>query len=273
MVLVNGTPADAVPSGDRGLAYGDGVFRTFPMRAARASHWTRHYAALSRDCARLGIACPAAAVLERDLAEVSRSEPDCVVKVIITRGTGERGYRPSAAARPLRAVMTSRLPEHSALHANSGIRTRRCRLSLGRQPALAGIKHLNRLENVLARAEWRDDGIAEGLLGSDDGQVIGGTMSNLFIVEHGQLVTPDLACCGVAGVTRERVIDACANHGMPCHVDHIGWPRFARAEEAFVVNSLIGLWPIREFEGAPYPTGPVAQRVLRWLEEDGGENS
>jgi 4-amino-4-deoxychorismate lyase len=143
---------------------------------------------------------------------------------------------------------------------------RRCRIRLAQQPALAGVKHLNRLENVIARAEWQDEGIAEGVLCDMDGRVIGGTMSNVFAVVRGELVTPSLERCGVAGVTRERVLDAALQHGVTCHIRDIGWPEFLAAAEIFLVNSVFGVWPVRQIDEQSRSTGPVVRSVQRWLD-------
>ena len=212
MNLVNGIAGDAVSVRDRGLAYGDGVFRTFPLRAGKPVLWQRQYAKLAHDCAALKIECPAAAAFERDLALIAATEPDCVVKIIVTRGDSARGYAPPAEPSPTRVVISSPLPQYPAHYQEHGVRVHLCRIRLAPQPALAGIKHLNRLENVLARAEWNDATIAEGLMCDADDNVIGGTMSNLFLASGGKLLTPQLTRCGVSGVMRDLVIELARHH-------------------------------------------------------------
>jgi 4-amino-4-deoxychorismate lyase len=138
------------------------------------------------------------------------------------------------------------------------------------QPALAGIKHLNRLENVLARSEWSDPEIAEGLLRDATGNVIGGTMTNIFIGTRGHLATPRLERCGVAGVTRERIIEAAAEHGVPCSVTDLTWSDVLGAEEMFLVNSLAGVWPVREIQGEVRMPGVLTRAAQEWLTQDHG---
>jgi 4-amino-4-deoxychorismate lyase len=150
----------------------------------------------------------------------------------------------------------------------SGIRVHLCRLRLAHQPALAGVKHLNRLENVLARAEWSDSTIAEGLLLDQDGCAIGGTMSNLFIVEQGALVTPVLSRCGVAGVTRARVIDIAARSGVACRVEHLPLQRVLDADELFIVNSVIGLWPVSRMGTYRWQVGNATAQILQGMKDD-----
>jgi 4-amino-4-deoxychorismate lyase len=148
------------------------------------------------------------------------------------------------------------------------IQARICDLRLAHQPALAGVKHLNRLENVLARAEWNDAAIREGLLLDQDGNAIGGVMSNLFIVENGVLLTPDLSHCGVAGVTRDRVMALAAKLGIACRVEMLPLQRALNADELFFVNSLIGLWPVARLATQTWASVPVSMRIRNALAED-----
>ena len=268
MILVNGVISDSIPATDRGLAYGDGIFRTLLMRGSRPLHWPLHYAKLDTDCRALGMDCPHEAVLAREITQAAQHEPDCVLKIIVTRGAGQRGYAPPPAAQTTRVVMTAPLPRHPEEFTQTGIEARLCGIRLGPQPALAGLKHLNRLENVLARAEWSDPAIAEGVLLDIEGSVIGGTMSNLFIVERGALFTPDLARCGVAGVTRARLMQAAAAHGMVCGVENISSARLLQADAILLVNSIIGVWQVVRLAGRTWTPATVVRQLREWL--DGG---
>lgn len=268
MILVNGAASDAFPAADRGIAYGDGIFRTLAVTGGQPAVWERQYAKLQRDCLALQIACPPEAELREDLARIIAADPDCAVKIVITRGVSGRGYAPPVpSVASSRIVMSFPLPAQLTEHARRGIRVRCCALRLGAQPALAGIKHLNRLENVLARMEWNDPGIAEGLLLDRDDNVIGGTMSNLFVVQEGSLATPDLSRSGVAGVTRERVVEAASAHDVRCEIMPISMDQVRQAEEVFLVNSLIGVWQVRELETAAWQPGRMTAAVRRWLDE------
>lgn len=191
------------------------------------------------------------------------SRPACTVKIIVTRGAGRRGYAYDAGSAATRVVIADTPPRYPRSYSEQGISVVLCRLRLGVQPRLAGIKHLNRLENVLARAEWSGAEIAEGILRDAEGRVVCGTMTNLFIVRDGELLTPSLDRCGVAGVTRDRIIDAAAREGMPCHTTELSWDAVLAAEEVLLVNSLAGIWPVCAIEGytrARAP-GPVTRRL------------
>ena len=265
MILVDGLPAHAVPADDRGFTYGDGVFRTLAMRKGRAQWWPQQYAKLSADCGALHITPPSESDLLRDIQNIAESLPDCVLRITVTRGSGGRGYAAPVNPHSRRVVSANSLPEYPAHWPEQGISARVCELRLAAQPRLAGIKHLNRLENVLARAEWNDPAIAEGLLLDMAGHVIEGTRCNVFIVEDGALITPELSCCGVAGVTRDLVIAAAGRNDLRCNIEQISLQRLEAAAEVFLVNSLIGVWPVTVLGQRQWSNFKIAPLVRKWL--------
>jgi 4-amino-4-deoxychorismate lyase len=260
-MLVNGKQGNLICIRDRGLLYGDGVFRTFRTLHGRAQHWPLHFQKLHNDCSSLGIVCPDIELLSAELDRLLLQHPDGVVKLIVTRGQGIRGYAPSAHAIPTHIWDISPLPDYPPDRTTLGIKARWCQLRLGLQPRLGGIKHLNRLENVLAAAESNDAEVAEGLLMDTDGNVIEGTRSNLFLVVRGKLVTPDLSSCGVSGVQRGRVMAWAAQHNLQLQVRDIRPDEVRHADELFVVNSIIGLWPIRELDQQKWHSFPVSAKI------------
>jgi|LNFM01.2.fsa_nt_gb 4-amino-4-deoxychorismate lyase len=266
ITLVDGVPDAGVPSDDRGLAYGDGVFRTMAIRGGRVPRWTRHYSKLASDCSALGIRPPSEAALLQDIHAIAERLPDCSLRITVTRGSGGRGYSRPAQPVSRRIVSADRLPAYPAEWTTDGVSVRLCKLQLSEQPALAGIKHLNRLENVLARAEWDDPAIAEGLLQNASGNIIEGTRCNLFLVESGMLVTPDLSRCGVAGLTRDLVMESAVRHGLRCSVEPVSCERLESATEILLVNSLVGVWPVAAFGSLRWQEFPVAALVRKWLD-------
>jgi 4-amino-4-deoxychorismate lyase len=128
-------------------------------------------------------------------------------------------------------------------------------------PLLAGLKHCNRLEHVLARAEWSDSAIAEGILFSTSGKLVSGTMSNLFLVSQSSILTPRLDSFGVAGVMRRVVMKEALRAGIPVRECDLGVADLETADEVFLTNARIGVWPVRVLDGRPLARGPVTRRV------------
>jgi len=270
--LINGIDANCVDVGDRGLAYGDGVFETIAIHAAEPRFWSRHMARLQSGCHRLRIAAVDETVLRKECDSLLRRVADgrnYVLKIIVTRGAGGRGYQPDTSVTPTRILQLHDWPELPA--GTNGIRATLCSSRLGNNPQLAGIKHLNRLEQVLARAEWNDPAIREGLILDQGGRVIEGTMSNLFLVKNAALLTPDLTRCGVAGIMRNIVLEIAAGQDYASTVCDITLNDVFMADELFVCNSLIGIWPVTELDSNRYPAGPVTtglQSCLQAFDDD-----
>ncbi|EHQ51676.1 4-amino-4-deoxychorismate lyase [Ectothiorhodospira sp. PHS-1] len=265
MMLVNGRSASVLPLNDRGLQYGDGLFETLRIRQGHPSHWQRHLERLREGCRRLGFAAPDAAVLETEAGRIAASHPEGVLKLMVTRGPGPRGYRPPASPSPTRILVGSPLPDMPSAWRRDGVRARICRMRLSSNPALAGIKHLNRLEQVLARSEWEDE-YQEGLMLDGEGRVVEGTMSNLFLVRDGMLLTPSLDQCGVAGITRSRIMDIAAGMGITCGQTGLYPDDLFRAEGLFLCNTLIGIWPVRCLEGQTLPVPDLVRRLQQQLD-------
>ncbi len=264
MILVNGNEDSALDPRDRGLAYGDGVFRTFPLRAGKAVLWQRQYDKLAADSAAIRIECPPKQLFEADLGKIAAAHVDGVIRITLTRGIALRSYAIPATANVTRIVGWSVGADSSGSHAD-GVRARWCDLRLAIQPALAGIKHLNRIENVLARSEWNDPAIAEGLLRDVNGHVMGGTMSNLFLLRAGELITPALDGSGVAGVTRDVIIEGARANGVNVRIAAV-MPEDVRAADAvFLVNSVIGVWPVAAVDDTTWGANPFAERLRHWI--------
>lgn len=260
-VQINGAPVDCLSSLDRGLLYGDGVFETISVRDGEPRFWFLHMARLTEDCQRLGIPSPDQKHLLAEVSSLLPGRERCVLKIIVSRGCGGRGYRAPAKAAPTQIIQVHSWPDYPQTCNASGVRVRLCSLRLGHNPALAGIKHLNRLEQVQARREWDDPDIMEGLLRDDDGNLIEGTMSNLFLVRSGVLMTPDLARCGVAGVMRSVVMDLAETMSLQVDTRELGLSELAQADEVFVTNSVIGIWPVVMVDETAYHVGPVTLRL------------
>lgn len=268
MFMINGEQGGVIHVMDRAVMYGDGVFRTMRMRQGQVKCWPQQYRKLHADCQALDILCPAQTILEKELQQLALDEPDCVVKIIVSRGEGGRGYSVPTSVSPNRVVLSSPAPQYPIRFWREGVKLHVCEIRMSHQPRLAGIKHLNRLENVLARMEWDDASIPEGLLLDADGWVIEGTMSNIFMRVGQKLITPDLSTCGVAGLQRDRILKHAPTLGLTPEISYVTLPTLLQAEEIFVCNSVIGVWPVRQIGAAPIATGPIAAQMQCILESE-----
>jgi len=266
MDLVNGQAASSISIHDRGLLYGDGLFETIAVRAGRPQLWERHLRRLSLGCTRLNIALPAPDLLYREALQAGEGVEQGVLKLMITRGSGGRGYRAPGEGAATRILSLHPWPAYPDHYKHDGVAVRICETRLAGNPALAGLKHLNRLEQVLARREWADETIAEGLVLDRAGQVIEGTMSNLFMVHHGVAYTPDLSECGVAGIMRELILETCAEWSTATRISHFDLDTLMAAQEIFLCNSVIGVWPVREVAGTAFPVGPLTRRIAAYID-------
>lgn len=257
--LIDGEPAASVPVSDRGLQYGDGLFTTIAVKSGEPLLWGRHLRRLQNDAARLRIAPPTPELLRAEVVRLCQGVTQATLKIMLTRGAGGRGYRPSNTA-PTRRIVTLWPRAVQAPYAREGVALYSCRTRLSRNPMLAGIKHLNRLEQVLARAEWGDDH-AEGLMQDTVGMVIEGTMTNVFVVRNGELLTPDLSQCGVAGILRDLVLEHARATRLVARAAEIPFAALQDADEIFLTNSLIGIWPVRRFDAKEYRIGPITRAL------------
>lgn len=263
MMLINGQWRDSVSALDRGLSYGDGLFETIRFEQRKAPLWPKHMQRLADGCARLAIPVPDAELLWREAQQAGAELPRFVLRITVTRGLGERGYAPPIGAAATRIVAAFPMPALSAALYAEGIRLHRCRTMLADQPLLAGIKHLNRLEQVLARAEWNDSTIGEGLVCDHHGNAISATAANLFAVVDGSLVTPSVDRCGVAGVARAAMLEAFAH----CQVQDLPLDEALSASELFLSSSVRGILPVQAVGDTVYAPGPVVRAMQQhWRE-------
>ncbi|AZE56994.1 Aminodeoxychorismate lyase [Pseudomonas synxantha] len=257
---VDGQPADSVPLKDRGLAYGDGLFETIAVKAGQPLLLDRHLRRLNEGCRRLALVADHG-VIRSEVLAYAVALGDGILKLILTRGDSLRGYGLNPGA-PVRRILQGSAPAtYPPAHGVEGIRLFPCATRLAEQPLLAGLKHLNRLEQVLARAEWQDADHAEGLMLDMSGRVIEGVFSNLFLVRNGLLLTSDLSRCGVAGVMRAELLAQAQALGIPVAVADVSIEQLRQADEVFVCNSVYGIWPVRGCAAMSWSVGPLTRKL------------
>ncbi|MDD4914203.1 MAG: aminodeoxychorismate lyase [Methylococcales bacterium] len=271
MYLLNGEPGGCIDIADRGFQYGDGLFETLEVVDGNPLFLQEHLSRLEKGCKKLLIPPPDLHLLAEEARKCASAAAHAVLKLIVTRGCGGRGYRQPPVISPTRLFTLHPYPDYPAEFQSRGVALRICRHRLAGNPALAGIKHLNRLEQILARAEWRDDDIQEGLMLDQHGFVVEGTMSNLFLVKDGVLYTPDLSQCGVAGIVREIVVRLALQNQIPLLVMAVDRHALFQADELFVCNSVIGIWPVRQLEQQQWRAGEVTQTLQKLFGELRGQ--
>ena len=250
---------ETLPGYARGFAYGDGVFETMRVHRGTVPWWDVHHARLLNGLARLHIPAPDAATMQRAVAEVFDDGGDGVAKLIVSRGGIGRGYMPDLDAPPLWRVSRHELPPPPR---PEGLVLRWCETRLALQPALAGLKHCNRLEHVVARGEWNDPGIDEGLLRSIDGFVVCATSANLFVLHGNRWSTPRVDRCGIAGTCRAWLLSETG--AAETRID----PRELETAAAIALcNAVRGILPVARLEArtwAPHPAvADLRQRLAR----------
>lgn len=260
--LINGSFNGVISALDRGLAYGDGIFRTLKIRNGIPAHWPLHYQKLVEDCSAIGIVCPSADVLMSDFNQLFvPDEVVSVAKIIITRGEGERGYKPSPIASPMRVVTKSTLPDYPESNFTEGVHLYVCETRIGHQAKLAGVKHLNRLENVLARMEWSEPELADGIMLDIEGNVIECTAANIFARFDDVLVTPKLDLCGVAGITRMQILSRAPTLNLNTKIEKMDLKKLLSADEIILSNSLYGAWQVRSIANEKWKQQTLAANI------------
>jgi 4-amino-4-deoxychorismate lyase len=266
VALVDGQPAMGIPVLDRGLHYGDGLFETIACRHGEACFLDLHLQRLAEGCARLSVRFEEFPRLAASIRELAATQPRSIIKLILTRGSATaRGYGAKGDERAHTVLLQYQWPPEDPEPWEVGVVARTAAGRLGENPLLAGLKHLNRLEQVMLRAEWTDPLIQEALVFSSSGWLISGTMSNVFLVRQGRIMTPAITHAGIRGVMRRVVIGAALRGGLEVSETALDAAALDAAEEIFVTNARIGIWPVRALDGRDRAVGPITRQLQQWL--------
>lgn len=258
-VWVNGSEQGCISPGDRGLGYGDGLFETLRVASGKAIFLQEHLSRLEAGAQALGIPLGLDCLQQDVVAFLAQCPESCIAKIILTRGSGGRGYLPDPDAVPTLIFSAHPLPDHTGDHLAEGVRASVCSLRLGAQPALAGFKHLNRLEQVLLRRELAGLQADEALVCDTHGNVVEGVFSNVFMVKEGRLHTPAIDVAGVRGVMRAVILEEAAAQNDAAVQGRYTVDEFAAADEVFFCNSVNGIWPVRTLASRSWLPGPVTR--------------
>jgi len=264
-IWIDGREAATLPLPDRGLEFGDGLFETLLVIDGRIPLREFHIARLQSGLATLQF--PAlhervARYLDEALARLD-SNLNYTLRITVTRGSGPRGYAPPIAPQARVIITATRMtgdPQTMLAPARLGV----SRIRWGTQPALAGLKHLNRLEQVMAAQERSSAGWDEALMLDQAGAPVSVTAGNLFMVSGGTLVTAALEDCGITGTRRRFIIERSApDLGLQVQVATFSLDQLLAADEVFYCNSLVGLRPVGELAGTRWSAQPVCSRLFQ----------
>lgn len=273
MHFVNGQVAADISVHDRGLTYGQTLFETVAIQAGEPLLLEQHLQRLSHGCQRLSIPLNQS-ILKGEINQACATAykktkaARIVMRLTISMGEGGRGYRNPRKPKPLRILAFSNYPDTPESNWEDGITLGMVSIRLAHQPDLAGLKHGNRLEQIIARSQW-EDGWQEAILLDQNESIIEATQSNIFIVKNNVLKTPDLTKCGVAGVMRDYILQNAARVELVPQVMTLTVPDVELADAVFVCNSLAGLWPVKRFYGREYENFKLSEKLQKLLREDG----
>lgn len=286
--LINGVASDYLSVNDRSIHYGDGVFETILCNGQYLFYWQEHYQRIHASAKKLKLHCPVEEVFLADIRKLldehslykdgsykgsSSKDDNCfAIKIILTRGEGDRGYLFSDKAVSNRIVLVSTVEtNYSSLLSNSLLSGNLflCEQQASINKQLAGLKHLNRLENVMARNEWgthsKEVNIIDGLMLNANEHVIEGCMSNLFAVKNNELLTPDLSLSGVNGIMRQVIIDLADKMDIKLTITNLGKEEILAMDELFISNSLIGIKSVACLESSTYGQQSIAKLIFENL--------
>ncbi len=245
-ILINGQPTDSISIHDRGLQYGDGLFETIAVVNGQPLLLEKHLSRLTNSADLLKFPNQNINIIKNELFEFSQSIDRGIIKIILTRGVGGRGYGLPTEQSPNRILVKYPWPDYPQDMIVNGVKLRICDLRLSKQAIFFGSKHLNRLEQVMARSEWSDKAIFEGLLLDENDKIIECTMSNVFFIKDKTLFTPELNKSGVKGILREVVLEHAEKLGFKTTESSMVISDLNQMEECFITNSIIGICPVNQ---------------------------
>lgn len=260
MSRVNGEESSAVSVLDRGLQFADGLFETIAFINGKPRLWDRHMTRLASGCARLGMPVPDAGVLRSEADQARGDVSRAIVKIMLTRGSG-----PIGTSRPTMIAASRDWPPDLDSRLRDGVVARMSDMRISRNPRLAGIKHLNRLEYVLAENDRQPHEARETILRDTQGYVIETCRANIFLVRDGRLYTPDLRYSGVGGVMRAEIMTLATSLGIAASVAWFTPRALFGADEVFVTNAVMGVCPVRRIEDQAFSVGPVTRTLQEAL--------
>ena len=278
MFQINGKLTNKISVEDRAVQYGDGVFETIAASYRKLHFWKEHYQRLNKGCKILKIKCPSEPFLKKEINKfiektvlapadesVQYKLGRFVLKIIISRGIGGRGYNPPRNSKPTRILGIYYWPSYPEINYRKGIRMDVCKTRISTQPFLSQIKHLNRLEQIIARSEWQNKNIAESIMLDLNGNVIEGTMSNIFGVKKNIFYTPNIKFSGIEGIMRGVILKLLKKNKKKYMIKKIMLKELLKFDEVFVCNSIFGIWPVIKISKKKFSFGEKTKEIINFL--------
>ena len=267
---INGLRQNLISASDRGLAYGDGLFATMRCGETGIKFRQSHLERLSQSAQRLGFEWQASPALLLQLDEISshyfaQFGQDFCIKLLISRGSGGRGYQAPQQPDISEIVSVHAIPAHYSTLQQQGVALQTSPIRLAKQPRLAGMKHLNRLEQVLIKSQTLATGFDDWLVLDSDEQVIESSMANLFCIKDEQVVTPALSASGVAGVMREQLIYWLNDAGYCVQMRTVDVAELEQFDHLFISNSLFGVISVNQVNQFHFTSSPIVSRAREAL--------
>jgi len=257
---INGTPQQMLPASDRAAQFGDGCFTTAAVHNGRIQLLAAHLRRLREGCERLMMPDVDWARLEAEMRAAAETHAQAVVKVILSAGSGGRGYSRKGGSGATRIVSVAPWPHYYQLLQTQGVRLRTSPVRLAQNPLLAGIKHLNRLEQVMIRAHLDQSDADEALVLDTAGYVVECCAANLFWRQGERVFTPDLTQAGVDGVMRRHLMAQMAAAGQQCDVVRVEASQLLAADEIVICNALMPVLPVRQLDDKAFSAGALYRR-------------
>ena len=264
MFQINGKLTNKISIEDRAVQYGDGVFETIAVNENLLKFWKEHYQRLSKGCKVLKIKCPSELFLKKEINKFVKKikKNKFILKIIISRGIGGRGYNIPKKAKPTRILGAYNWPDYPKANFKKGIKMDVCKTRIATQPFLSQIKHLNRLEQIIARSEWQTKNISESLMLDFNENVIEGTMSNIFGVKKNVFYTPVIKFSGIEGIMRNEILKLLKKNKEKCKVKKIKLKELLHYDEIFVCNSIFVIWPVTQILKKKFPLGKKTKELI-----------
>jgi 4-amino-4-deoxychorismate lyase len=267
VVWVNGQPDATVSPLDRGLAYGDGLFATMRVNKSEIQFIESHFLRLTQGAQRLGFQWQPTAALRERLLQCAKDNPQSCLKILLSRGVGGRGYTPPNSSPSITEIVSVHpFPSFYQDWQKTGISLQSSDVLLARQPRLAGIKHCNRLEQVLIKSVALANGIDDWLVLDSNKNIIESSMANLFFETDAGIITPQFSYAGVAGMMREQVIYQLLEMKFSVSVTEINVDILSQVKHVFMTNSLLGVVDINKIDQQSFKIAPYTSLLREQLD-------